>query len=293
MKNHIVRLIVVIIVLMPVLLFSQEKKGSWEPSVYSGSGYMYDNSGDGIYTYAQLGAMNKVKNHRAGAFASFVWVDVNFNNYTYQAKEWAAGFSYDTWGKVSETRSASFWISPSLKIFNDYGLDHASGTEAWQNDYGCHISTGANLNDKRNRWFGSYKLTAQFQTPFWSKRTGTWIDDGGYLSDRVNFKAVNKTYFKTQFESTAKKIIFPKLQLEPKLVVAYLYDGGSQNSMYEGGTGIAISFVKGERYFEVGSIQYRARFGVEMKNRLDLGELNVDVINLGRLLLPKKKSAIN
>lgn len=54
--------------------------------------------------------------------------------------------------------------------------------------------------------------------------------------------------------------------------------------MFETGTGIAFSFMKGDRYYEVGSLQYRARSGKKVTERLDLIEVGLDLVNLYRLV---------
>jgi len=256
----------------------------WEPAVFAGSGYMTDNSGQGIYVYYQAGAAKKIKSHRFGAIVSNVIVDVNFNNYRYQAQEYGLGFSYDTWMQFSENYTFSFWFNPQVKYFNDQGKNYSNSEEAFQQDVGVNIVLGCNFNDALNRWFRSYKFQTQYQKPFWSKRQGIWADEDGYLSDKVNFKAVNKTYLKSQFEATVKKISASKLlQLEPKLVVAFQLNGTAE-VMYEVGAGVALSFMKEDRYFEVFSLQYRARTGKEVINRLDLVEIGLDFINLYRLI---------
>ncbi len=256
----------------------------WEPAAFAGSGYMTDNSGEGIYIYAQAGAAKKKNSHRLGAFASNVIVDVNFNNYRYRAQEYGLGFSYDTWKKVSENYTFAMWFNPQIKYFNDHGENASNGEEAFQQDIGANIVLGFNFNDSLNRWFRSYKFQTQYQQPFWSNRQGIWADEDGYLSDKVNFKAVNKTYWKSQFEVTLKKLdVSQLLQLEPKLVIAYQLNGNNQ-IMYETGAGVAFSFMKGDRYFEVASLQYRARSGKYVMERLDLIEFSIDFINSYRLI---------
>lgn len=262
-------------------------KAQWEPAIYAGAGYMTDNSGQGIYVYSQAGAAKKNKSHRFGAFVSNVIVDVNFNNYRYTAQEYGLGMSYDTWKKVSENFNLSFWFNPLVKYFYDHGENYSNGEEAFQQDIGINIVTGLNLNDKLNRWFRSYKLQTQYQQPFWSQRQGIWAGDDGYLSDKVNFKAVNKTYLKSQFEVTVKKItVSTLLKVEPKFVLAYQLNGTGE-IMYETGTGVAFSFMKGNRYYEVGSLQYRARSGKKVTERLDLIEVGLNAINLYELIFKK------
>lgn len=269
--------------IVSLIFISLTVSAQWEPAIYAGHGYMTDNSGDGNYAFLNIGGAKKVRSHRFGIFASGVLVDVNFNNYHYFALEGGLGLSYDTWKKMSENFTLSFWFNPTIKYFDDHGQNFSNGEEAFQQDIGLNVVTGLNLNDKLNRWFRSYKFQTQFQQPFWSARQGTWAQDG-YLSDKINFKAVNKTYLKSQFEVTVKKIPVSKLlQLEPKLVVAYQLSGTGE-IMFETGTGIAFSFMKGDRYYEVGSLQYRARSGKNVSERLDLFEVGLDVINLYRLL---------
>jgi len=266
-----------------VILLALNAQAQWEPAAFAGSGYMTDNSGQGIYIYSQAGAAKKKNSHRLGAFASNVIVDVNFNNYRYRAQEYGLGFSYDAWKQVSENYFFGLWFNPQIKYFDDHGENRSNGEEAFQQDIGANIVAGFNFNDALNRWFRSYKFQTQYQQPFWSKRQGIGLNDDGYLSDKVNFKAVNKTYWKSQFEVTVKKIpVSSIMQIEPKLVLAYQLNGLGE-IMYETGTGVALSFMKGDRYFEVVSLQYRARAGKKVVERLDLIELNVDVVNILRL----------
>ncbi|PKM89404.1 hypothetical protein CVU83_00075 [Candidatus Falkowbacteria bacterium HGW-Falkowbacteria-2] len=273
-----------VLLLLLALPFMSLAQSRWELGEFSGVGYLTDPSGSGMYAYTQAGLAHKTNNHRFGGFVNFVIVDVNFNNYAYKSKELAFGASYDTWGELTSNHNFVFWFNPSFKFFRDHGVDNNSGAEAWQNDYGLYVVTGGNINDKQNRWFRSYKFGISYQDPYWSKRTGTWVEEGGFISDKVNFKAVNKAYFKVLPEVTIKKVMLPRWQFEPKLVAAYLYDGGSQNSYYEFGAGFAFAFMREDRYFEFVNLQYRARYGKEMAQRLDLIELNVDFVNLYRLI---------
>jgi hypothetical protein len=273
-----------IVVLLGVFFLAITAQSQWEPAAFAGIGYMTDNSGHGIYVYAQAGAAKKKNSHRFGAFISNVIVDVNFNNYRYQAQEYGLGFSYDTWKQVSENYFFVMWFNPQIKYFDDHGQNFGNSEEAFQQDIGSNIVLGFNFNDGLNRWFRSYKFQTQYQQPLWSRRQGTQTNEDGYLSDRVNFKAVNKTYWKSQFEVTVKKIsVSPLIRIEPKFVIAYQLNGLGE-IMYETGTGLALSFMKGDRYFEVSSLQYRARVGQTVTERLDLIELNVDVINILRLM---------
>ncbi|MDD2680826.1 MAG: hypothetical protein PHE20_01840 [Patescibacteria group bacterium] len=270
--------------LVIVVTFSPNAKAQWEPAVFAGHGYMTDVSGYGNYTYLQGGMAKKVKSHRTGLFLSTVYVDVDFNNYRYRATEGGIGFSYDTWKKVSENFTISFWFNPAVKYFADHGENYSNSEEAFQQDIGANIVTGINLNDKLNRWFRSYKFQTQYQQPFWSARQGTWAGDNGYLSDKVNFKAVNKVYLKSQFEVIVKKITTSKqLQIEPKLVAGYQLNGVGE-IMYETGAGFGFSFMKGDRYYEVGSFQYRVRTGQHVQEPLTLFELGINFINTWTLI---------
>lgn len=230
-----------------------------------------------------LGQLKKFARTDLVSFWVASGLNVEFNSYRYRALEGGVGLSYDTWKQVLENFNLSFWFNPIIKYFDDHGENFSNGEEAFQQDLGINVVTGLNLNDKLNRWFRSYKFQTQYQQPFWSARQGIWEQEG-YLSDKVNFKAVNKTYLKSQFEVTVKKISLSKqLQFEPKLVLSYQLSGTGE-IMFETWTGVAFSFMKGDRYFEVGSLQYRARSGKNVSERLDLIEVGVDLINLYRLL---------
>lgn len=256
----------------------------WEASASAGLGYMTDNSGQGIYSYTQTGITKKKNLHRLGTFASFVIVDVDFNNYRYQAQEYGLGCSYDTWKKISKNYTFAMWINPQIKFFDDNGKNSVNNEQAFQKDIGSNIVLGFNFNDALNRWFRSYKFQIQYQQAIWSKRQGVWADDDGYLSDKVNFKAVNKNYLKSQFEVTVKKSNASKLmQIEPKLVVACQLDG-NRKIMYETGLGLALSYMRKDRYFELGSVQYRIRTGHYIAESLSLIELNVDFVNIYRII---------
>lgn len=255
-----------------------------EPSLSGGIGYITDNSGDGSYQYVSGGASVKKGNTLYGGFIAFTNVNVLFGGYHFTAKEYTIGPSIVGWGKFSKNYSYAYWLQPGFKIFRDYGHDASMEQEAWQKDAGTYSIAGANLTDSLNRWFRSYKVQIQVQKNFWSERTGKWNGDGN-IGDSINYKAVNKAYFKIQFEVAAKRFnLGSKGRLEPKLVTGYLYDGGSKKSYYEFGTGIAISFMKGDRYYEPFTLQYRARYGVEFGSRLDLFEINSDLIAIWRLI---------
>lgn len=257
---------------------------SYEPAVYSGAGFLNDASGSGFYAYFQAGAMKKKNNHRFGGAVNTVLVDVEFSEYRYQAKELAFIVAYDTWKRLNEAYTISFWFNPGWKFFWDKGESLTQNLSAKQRDYGIYVVSGMNLNDNKNRWFSSYKVNVQVQQVFWSNRLGTWENEDGYLSDNVNVKAVNKAYYKGQIESSVKKILFPKWQLEPRLVAGYLWDGGSSKSMYEVGPGLAFAFMRGDRYYEICNLQYRFRLGTGSKEPLSLIELNLDFSSLYLLL---------
>ena len=255
-----------------------------EPSLSGGVGYITDNSGNGNYQYISGGASARKGNALYGGFIGFTNVNVLFGGYHFTAKEYTIGPSLVGWGKFSKNYSYAYWVMPGFKIFRDHGHDAEMKQEAWQKDYGTYSIAGANLTDSLNRWFRSYKVQIQVQKNFWSERTGEW-NGGGNIGDSINYKAVNKSYFKIQFEVAAKRFnLSSSGQLEPKLVAGYLYDGGSKRSYYEFGAGIAISFMKGDRYYEPFTLQYRARYGVEFGPRLDLFEINADLISVYRLL---------
>ena len=250
---------------------------------------MSDNSGSGTYQYL-VGGVNFVKgNFLVGPFVNFTNVAVKFNGYTLTAQEYTVGPTFCNWGKIGKKFDYSFWLSPGFKIFSDHGRDANLTEEAWQKDYGFYGIGGVNITDKANRWFLNYKLQLQYQKNIWSNRTGVW-HSGNNLTDSINFKAVNKAYFKTQFEVAIKKVkLGQRGRFEPKIVVAYLYDEGAQKSMLEGGVGIAIAFTKNSRYYEAFSLQYRARYGTSFDHRLDLVEVNIDFINLIKLFGKEKK----
>lgn len=264
--------------LSSLLLTAQSK---WEPSFSGGVGYISDNSGSGSYQYFTGGAAYKQENLLIGGFVTFVNVDVTFDGYNFTANEYTIGPSLVGWGIFSKNYDYAFWLMPGAKFFSDHGRDALMIQEAWQKDFGTYSLAGANLTDKQNRWFRSYKLQIQYQKNFWSKKDGLVK---GNISDSVNFKAVNKAYLKTQFEVAAKRFnIKNKARLEPKLVIGHLYDGGVKKNYLEFGTGIAISFTKKERYYEPFNLQYRARYDVAFTSRLDVIELNVDAIAIYKL----------
>ena len=263
------------------------KVSKTEVSTYACSGFISDKSGNGYYTYSELGLKSVKSDHLFGGFVGVANVDCRFNGYKYTDLEFFLGLNYIGWGKLSENYAYSFSASPSIKHFSDYGMDGAgSGDQVWQKDWGAQANAWINISDKLNRPFRNFKLNLQYQTAFWSTREGTIIQQG-YITDRVNFKAVNRSYFKVQGESAVHKISFGEVaKIEPKIVLGYLYDNGSKKSMYESGAGIGISFTKGGRYFEALNVQYRARFGKEFswRNHLDLIEVGVDPQNLYRLI---------
>ncbi len=195
-----------------------------------------------------------------GGFLGFTNVNVLFGGYHFTSKEYTVGPSFIGWGKFSENYDYSWWAFPGFKIFRDHGHDAAMTEEAWQDDYGTYSLAGANLTDKKNRWFRSYKIQVQYQQNYWSRRTGIWHGEGN-IGDSVNFKAVNKTYIKAQFEAAAKRIdVKDNARFEPKAVVGYLYDDGVK------------------------------KFYLEFGHRLDVIELNWDVASTYRLLWPSKKN---
>ncbi|NCD00842.1 hypothetical protein EOL94_02020 [bacterium] len=257
---------------------------SVEPMFSGGVGYMTDPGGDGSYQYTSIGLGSKKDNSIFGGFVGFTNVGVCFGGYTFTAQEYTVGVNLVGWGSFSEKHSYAFWLMPGVKYFDDYGHNLDYTEEAWQNDVGVYAIAGANLTDKENRWFRNYKLQMQYQDNYWSDRKGVWHDENNIV-DSINYKAVNKSYFKTQFEVAAKRFYLGKKgRLEPKLVLGYLYDGGASSSYYEFGTGVAISFMKEGRYFEPFNIQYRARYGKEFVNRLDLFEVNFDLVSIFRLM---------
>lgn len=131
-----------------------------------------------------------------------------------------------------------------------------------------------------NRPMRNLKIHSVFQTAFWSKREGKVGD--GFATDDLNYKAVNRTFFKVQLESAVKKIPIKKIgNIEPKIVLGYLRDWSTHNNMYETGFGLGLSFNKGARYYEIINLQYRARYGDDFVNfrdsyRLDLFEIGID-----------------
>lgn len=260
-----------------------------EPSVFLGSGYLMDKSGSGGYSYACLGLLTKQGNYRYGIFTNTTTVYVKFNGYDFRANEFTLGPELDGWGRLDSTFSFSFWAQPGFKFFSDYGHDQTFVNKAWQIDRGFYGVLGANINDDLNRWWRSWKINIMYQKPFWSKRTGTW-EGGGNIGDKIDFKAVNKTYFKIQVESTGRKFKLKKGRLEPKLVLGYLYDGGSRKDLFEYGSGLALSFMKGARYFEIGSLQYRIRYGTDFGRPLHVFEVGCDFVSLYQLLKVNPKS---
>lgn len=274
-------LIICLFLVWATFATAQETK-KIETSLSGGIGYISDQSGDGGYQYI-TGAMSLKKNKRLyGGFIGFTNVDVTFNDYNFKAKEYTIGPSLIGWGKFSKNFEYSFWLMPGLKIFRDHGNNTLTGEIAEQRDGGTYSIFGANLTDTKNRWFNNYKLQVQFQKNFWSKRIG-WTE--GNIADHVNYKAVNKAYFKTQAEVAVKRFDFgQKGRFEPKVVLGELYDWGSKKNYLEFGIGAAISFTKNERYYEPFNLQYRARYGVEFKNRLDVIELNSDLLAIYRLI---------
>jgi len=243
-KKLFITILIIVCPLGSASLWAQ----SVEPSLSGGVGYMTDNSGHGTYQYCS-GGVSALKNHTLyGGFVGFTNVNVIFGGYRFTAKEYTIGPSLIGWGNVSTNYTYAYWFMPGFKIFRDYGHDATWQQEAWQKDYGTYSIAGANLTDSLNRWFHSYKLQIQVQKNFWSERTGRWNGEGN-IGDSINYKAVNKSYFKVQLEVAAKRFnLGSRGRWEPKLVAGYLYDGGSKKSYYEFGTGIAISFMKGDRY---------------------------------------------
>ncbi|MCX6797852.1 MAG: hypothetical protein NTX66_01355 [Candidatus Falkowbacteria bacterium] len=252
-----------------------------EPSVFVGSGFMMDHSGSGGYTYGCFGLMLRKNDFRLGIFTNTTKVYVKFNGYSFKATEFTVGPSLDGWGRLDSSFSYSFWAQPGFKFFKDYGHNAGFENEAWQNDRGFYGVFGANINDDKNRWFRSYKINIMYQKPFWSKRVGTWPGSG---SGKINYKATNKTFFKVQLESTGRKLRLQKGRLEPKLVLGYLYDGGSKKDLFEYGAGLAFSFTKSDRYFEVFNLQYRLRYGTDFGQPFHVFEIGCDFISLFKLL---------
>lgn len=273
-----------IAIMMFMILSNVVAQVQVEPSFGGGVGYISDQSGDGNYEYVNAGLALKREKHLIGGFVGFTNVAVVFGGYHFTAKEYTIGPSLVGWGKVSRNYTYAFWLLPGLKIFRDYGHDAAWKQEAWQNDVGTYILAGANLTDSLNRWFHSYKAQLQYQDNFWSKRTGQWNTDGN-IGDLVNYKAVNKAYFKFQLEAAAKRFPVGRAsRLEPKIVVGYLSDGGSSQSYLEYGGGLALSFMKNNRYYEPCNLQYRARFGDDFSQHLNVWEFNLNLMDAYYLL---------
>lgn len=275
--------IVVLLLLLSSPIFSTDSTASraMEVSTYHCSGYFTDHSGSGYYTYTELGLKSVSSHNLLGGFIGVANVDCLFGGYKYKDLEFFLGFNYSGWNKIADYNIA-YSFSPSLKHFSDYGQDRA-GTkdEVWQRDWGTQLNVWFYIADAKNRPFQNLKINLQFQTAFWSEREGTIKEE--YITDRVNFKAVNRTYFKAQIENSTQRISIGNIaELEPKIVLGYLRDDGSKKSMYESGIGVAISLTKNGRYFELLNIQYRARVGKEFnfKERLDVFEIGFDPKNL-------------
>lgn len=275
-----------ILVFFYAIFLTLSAQSKWEPSLSGGIGYINDNGGDGSYQYLTGGAAYKKENLLIGAFGTFVNVDVTFGGYHFTANEYTVGPSLVGWGKFSTNYEYAFWLMPGVKYFSDHGRDASMTQEVWQKDIGTYSLGGANLTDKLNRWFSSYKIQIQYQKNFWSKKDGLV---NGNISDSVNFKAVNKAYLKTQFEVAVKRFdIREKARLEPKLVIGHLYDAGVNKNYLEFGTGVAVSFVKNGRYFEPFNIQYRARYDLAFTGRLNVIELNIDAMAYYNFFKKKK-----
>ncbi|NCT55009.1 hypothetical protein GW758_03590 [Candidatus Falkowbacteria bacterium] len=257
-----------------------------EVSTYHCSGYIADQAGSGLYTYSELGLKSLSKEDLYGGFIGVANVDCIFGGYKYTDLEFFIGLNYSGWGKVSDY-SYAYSVSPSLKHFSDYGQDRAgTGDEVWQKDWGSQLNAWVYIADEQNRPFRNLKMNIQYQTAFWSKREGTQIQEE-FVTDKVNFKAVNRTYFKVQVENSAQVIPLGAIsKLEPKIVLGYLRDVGNKKNMFEAGLGFGISFTKEGRYYEALNVQYRARFGEEFINnsRLDVIEIGLDPKNLIALL---------
>lgn len=272
------------IILIAMLMVCISAQAQLEASLGGGVGYIADESGDGNYEYANAGLSVKRGNYLIGGFVGFTNVAVVFGGYHFTAKEYTIGPSLIGWGKLNRNYSYAFWLMPGIKVFRDYGHDATWQQEAWQNDIGTYSLGGANITDSLNRWFGSYKVQVQYQKNFWSERTGKWNTDGN-IGDLVNYKAVNKAYFKFQLESAIKRIPLGKTsRFEPKVVVGYLSDGGSKKSYLEVGGGIAVSFMKGDRYYEPFNLQYRARYGDDFSQHLNVWEFSLNLMDGYRLL---------
>ncbi|MGE5426205.1 MAG: hypothetical protein ACM3PZ_03960 [Bacillota bacterium] len=258
-----------------------------EIGTYICAGYLQDRGGDGYYTYSELSGRLVKQNHLIGAFVGVANVGCEFNRYVYKDLEFFLGFNFTRWGKFNDAYSYTFSISPSFKHFSDYGKDKGgSGDEVWQRDWGNQVYASLNISDAKNRPFRNCKLSLQYQTAFWSEREGTNIQEG-FITDRVNVTAVNRSFFKTQLETAVRKVNFgDAAKIEPKLVFGYLWDIGSSKSMYETGAGFGISFTKEGRYYEAFNLQYRLRVdkAFMIKNHLDVIEVGLDPQNLVKLL---------
>jgi hypothetical protein len=278
MKNS---LILSIFLFLGNLSFAQSKI---EPSLSGGVGYITDNTGNGNYEYTTGTISYKKTNRLYGGFIGFTNVAVVFSGYHFTAKEYTIGPSLIGWGKFSKNFDYCFWAMPGFKIFRDQGQAALSTEIVKQNDLGTYSIFGANITDAKNRWFRNYKIQIQYQKNFWSKRIG-W-NGSGNIVDGVNYKAVNKAYFKSQFEVAAKRFNLGKRgRLEPKVVFGHLYDWGPQKSYLEFGSGVAISFTKNSRYYEPCNIQQRIRYGLEFGHSLSVLEFNLDLVATYNLIM--------
>lgn len=251
-----------------------------EINTFSCAGYLSDYSGSGWFVYGELSYKIVKNNHLTGAFFGTSYSDCLFNDYQYYGNEIVFGVTYARWGNLTENVTFAFSASPCFKHFSDYGYAIITDEKIWQRDWGNQITLWFNLSDKKNRPLRNLKMHSVFQTAFWSKREGTGESD--FVTDDLNYKAVNRTFFKIQFESTVKKIPVKQFgRIEPKLVTGYLRDWSTKNNMYEFGFGLGLSFNKDARYYEIMNLQYRARYGDDFKGlsdsrRLDFFEIGID-----------------
>lgn len=281
-KKIMIFLLLNIMILVSINLgFAQHPLG--ETQILIGNGYFkpHNQKGDGSWRYFEARIIpNQRSSLRAGLYLSATEVASKIANFKHHSTEYGVGLAFNKNFQPGWKYDKYGWLNIAYKQSRANGsIRLPTGFfENNQKDHLLYLAGGIIFSNSLETFpLVRQKLAIDYQRVLEAENNGTWdkknIISQPWKNDRI----------RVDFENALAKLNLSwqrEIYLLPAIYLGYSHENGKSQDF--GALGAVLTLAKGEYGKEILNLSYQAKFDLKGKERIDLFQINLNVISFLR-----------
>jgi hypothetical protein len=277
--------IIIFFVTMVIIIFTSDDLLAQHPlgesQLLIGNGYFKpaEKQGDGTWRYVEARILpGQSGDVRFGLYLSAIEVGSKIDDFRHHSTELGIGLAINFNFKPSWKYEKYGWTNIAYKKADSEGsiLKTDGLFENTQSDQMLHLGGGVIFQNTLETFFlVRQKAMFEYQTSLKSEYEGSWNNQNvpGEAWDKERVKiGVENAIFKTTLSWQRE------VYLLPAILLAYSHEKAIKQDFLS--LGAVLTIVKGEYNQEIINLSYQAKFGLPIGERMDILEVNLNVLNL-------------